>query len=137
MQNDTSKLRGDIAGVEKALAAFRAGMSINAETVMDDIAKKAANAGMTSLMFADTIARDRKEGEPTEHGEYLASMEFSLSADGDYAAGLRFMQSLEESETGAYDIVGFAYDGQRDGGAEGGAHRWIMRLVLYYYCSAD
>jgi hypothetical protein len=137
MQSDTSKLRGDIAEVEKALATFRAGMSINAETVMDDITKKAANAGMTSLMFAAAIARDRKEGEPTEDGAYLASMEFSVSADGDYASGVRFMQSLEESETGAYDVVGFAYDGRTDADAEDEAHRWIMRLVLYYYCTAD
>jgi hypothetical protein len=116
MKGDATALKRNIAETEEKLKTIRAKTSVGTETFETQVREKAENAGLADLEFSDEPTFEA-EGKPTDSGEVLSSLTFSVTAVGDYAAGLRFMRNLEDSETGFYSVAGFAYSDEYGGAA--------------------
>ncbi|MDR3305185.1 MAG: hypothetical protein LBS85_04015 [Clostridiales Family XIII bacterium] len=131
MNGDTSELDEQIARAAERLSALRAGRLVTAKELRGELTAACAAAGVDA---PEISAEEEELLRPA--GTRTAALYAAAAAimfDGIEESGRGVMDWLERSETGDYEITGFAFSA---GESEESPGSWVIHVKLCYYKDA-
>lgn len=127
MGSDTHTISSNITKAKKQLAEFEKKAEVDGTNYDMDISAKADDA---DVVIKEMIVEETKIGsEKNAAGKILNRQPITVSFSGNFADGITFIESLEKSDTGIYQIQDFLYSK----GSEDEQKSWMVSLNVYYY----
>ena len=124
---DSVSLRNDIELSRSQLEGFEKRTEVGEKNYDLDIAAKAkrSNVEISEIAVEDRSAVSKQD----KSGKILYLQPVTVSFTGNFADGIKFIRSLEESDTGIYEIRDFLYTK----GSDSDEKSWMVSIDVYYY----
>lgn len=124
---DTKTISRNIASAKDQLSDFEKKAEVDGSNYDMNISEKADDSGVTiNEMMVD---EPKVSGQKNATGKVLYVQPLTVSFSGNFADGIQFIDTLENSETGIYKIQDFLYSK----GSDDEEKSWMVSLEVYYY----